>query len=212
RDAELAELALTEFANSGHLDAEKLRSLSIEQLMTGRLEVAVPLVRRMTSTASLSAEEASDEDLRRADLENETVDALDMNATYAARKRAKEAGDNLLADAYNVAFQMLTALDFLKRGFPTQAATSAHQALKSGRDHGLDIGPILLRKAAAKAAASVMDGNADSPAGEALRVEAAGVLEAAPIRSQDRAALSEIERDALRRAGLLGGGTAVERR
>ncbi len=127
------------------------------------------------------------------------VDAHDADSTYPAMLAAKAAGDTLLADAYNVAFQMTISLDDLEHGVPSQAAISAHQALQSARGRNLDIGPIRLRKAAAKAAAAVADGGLDAR----LVDEAADILAMEPIRPEDWSALSQIEKDVLRSAELL---------
>lgn len=206
RSPSATEAALEDLDRAGLLTPESLRMSAIEQMLTGRLEVAAPLVRRMTAPDAQPKSASPDGQLRPSALDGEAVDVLDANSTYSARKRAQEAGDDLLADAYNVAFQMVMALDHLESGLPAQAAISAHQALQSARDLDLDLGPIRLRKAASKAAAAVADG-APNPK---LLGEARDILAEQPIRTQDRAALTEIEKTILRKAGLFENRSAME--
>ncbi|MGK0483866.1 MAG: tetratricopeptide (TPR) repeat protein [Planctomycetota bacterium] len=203
RSTERVEAALVNLDAAGLLEKETLRTYAIAQMLGGRLESAAPLVRRMTEPEEETSGQGT---LKPSRLRSGPVDVFDANATYAARKLARDLDDMLLSDAFNVAFQMVTALDHLERGVPAQAAISAHQALQSARGRDLDIGPIRLRKAAAKAAVAVAkaaNAGSDGSLDPKLLGEAMAILEAAPIRPEDRAALTGIEREMLRSAGLL---------
>ncbi|QDV06477.1 O-Antigen ligase [Planctomycetes bacterium Poly30] len=203
RSPERVEAALADLESAELLEIDALRLDAAERMLSGRLDVAAPLVRRLTTEAPGGP---ADGQLRPSSLQGGPVDVLDANSTYPARKLAKEAGDELLADAFNVAFQMVMALDHLEAGLPAQAAISAHQALQSARGRDLDLGPILLRKAAAKAAAAVADGSPDPR----LLQEAKDILAEQPIRPVDRAHLSEIEKRILRSAGLFQARSEIE--
>jgi O-antigen ligase/tetratricopeptide (TPR) repeat protein len=197
RDAARVEEALNDLEEAQLLTPEYLRSVGTEMLLGGRLEVAAPIIARMTEKGA--AAEPADGVLRLEGIEETEVDVLDANSTYVARNAARAAGDKLLEDAYNVAYQLVIALDHLEHGLPAQAAVSSHQALQAARGRGIDIGPIRLRKAAAKAAAGIADGLIQ----QELLDEARAILEEAPIRTEDRAALTQIEQERLRAAGLL---------
>lgn len=197
RDAARVEQALKDLEDAQLLSPEYLRAVGTEMLLGGRLEVAAPIIARMTAKGA--AAEPADGVLRLEGMENSEVDVLDANSTYVARNAARAAGDKLLEDAYNVAYQLVIALDHLEHGLPAQAAVSSHQALQAARGRGIDIGPIRLRKAAAKAAA----GTADGLVQQELLDEARAILEQAPIRTEDRAALTQIEQERLRAVGLL---------
>ena len=201
RDVERVEAALADLEQAGLLTPEYLRATGTELLLGGRLEVAAPVIRRMTAPADGASPGASSSDgtLMPASLEGGAVDVLDANSSFGAREAARAAGDELLEDSYNVAFQLVIALDHLEHGLPAQAAVSSHQALQAARGRNIDIGPIRLRKAASKAAAAVADGRVQQD----LLDEASSILKEAPLRDADIAALTAIERDRLRAAGLL---------
>lgn len=199
RDPERVEEALVDLEVAKLLTPEYLRTIGSEMLLGGRLEVAAPIIRRMTTVDP--DDEANDGKLRPKNLVEEEVDVLDANSSFAASRAARATGDRLLEDSYNVAYQMVIALDHLEHGLPAQAAVSAHQALQAARGRNIDIGPIRLRKAAAKAAAALADGTVQQP----LLDEARAILEEGTIRVQDRGAMTKIEKERLRAAGLLSG-------
>ncbi|MEM9378850.1 MAG: hypothetical protein AAGB93_02795 [Planctomycetota bacterium] len=182
READEVEAALEDLVARGLDDPAFLRSVCVEEMLEGRLDGVRPLVLHWTES-----------------MEGGAVDVLDANDTSRARRRAQEAGDDALADAYLNASRVRFGEEDLARGTLEQALTHFRKAYQIARDARVDTANLRLRVAAAYAAVD----NAK---------DARDLLGEGSLRREDFARLSDLEREALTEAELLSGQAALEAR
>ncbi|MEM1447657.1 MAG: hypothetical protein AAF957_14715 [Planctomycetota bacterium] len=182
READEVEDALKDLVERGLDDPAFLRTVAIEEMLEGRIDGVRPLVLHWTEA-----------------MDGRAVDVLDANSLAQARKRAKEAGDDALSDAFFNASCVRFGEDHLAGGTPAQAVTQFRLAYQIARDAGVDTANLRLRLAASNAAAGRVEG--DRP-----------LLGEGPLRREDYLRLTDAEREALAEAGLLSGQAALEAR